>query len=229
MHRCYRNDAMKTLALAIVGIATLSGCMQFGPRVTDAGKPATKNVAVGSGKELGSFTKVSSKGALDVEIKQGANSNVVVEGDENIVKIVKLKVVGDTLEVNTEGNYTTSTRLVVKITMPKIEGIDLSGSGNTTVSGVTADDLDLDISGSGNIKIDGTAKKLSASVSGSGIIEANTLEAQDAEADISGSGSIMVFATKNLEVDIAGSGEVRYKGSPSLKKDITGSGEVVKQ
>lgn len=172
------------------------------------------------------FTKVSSKGSFDVEIKQGSASDVVVEGDENIVKLVRLKVVGETLEIDTEGNYTTSTRLVVKITLPKIEGIDLSGSGNTTVSGVKADDLDVDISGSGNIKIDGTAKKLSASVSGSGVIDANTLEAKDADADISGSGSIKVFATKNLNVDIAGSGEVSYKGSPNLKKDITGSGEV---
>lgn len=200
--------------------------MELGPRVTDAGKSATKTVAVGSGKELGSFTKISSKGAFDVEIKQGATSDVVVEGDENIVKIVKLKVVGDTLEVDTEGNYTTSTRLVVKITMPKIEGIDLSGSGNTVASGVKADDLDIDISGSGNIKVHGSAKKITADVSGSGKIDASALESEDAIADISGSGSIKVFATKNLNVDIAGSGEVSYKGSPNLKKDITGSGEV---
>ena len=188
-----------------------------------------KSVAVGSGKKLGSFTKVSSKGAFDVEIKQGSTSDVVVEGDENIVKIVKLKVVGDTLEVDTEGNYTTNTRLVVKITMPKIEGIDLSGSGNTVVSGVKADDLNLGISGSGSIKIDGTAKQITADVSGSGKIDASALESEDAIADISGSGSIKVFATKNLNVDIAGSGEVNYKGSPNLKKDITGSGEVVKE
>lgn len=218
---------MKTFALALISVVSLSGCMDFGPRVTDSGKKATKAVAVGSGKELGAFTKVSSKGALDVEIRQGPQSDVVIEGDENIVKIVNLKVVGDTLEIDTKGNYTTSTRLVVKITMPKLDGLDLSGSGSATASGVKSDSLDLDVSGSGSVKVNGTVKRLAADVAGSGEIDASAVETEEAVVDISGSGRIKVFATKNLNVDIAGSGEVSYKGSPNLKKDITGSGKVL--
>lgn len=217
---------MKTLALALVGIATLSGCMEFGPRVTDAGKVGTKSMNVGSGKELKPFTKVHSRGAFDVEIRQGTESKVDVEGDENIVKLVHFNVDGDTLEVKTEGNYTTSTRLVVKITMPKVEGFDLSGSGNADLAAIQTDDLDLDLSGSGNIKVSGSAKKLSAEVSGSGAIDTIALQVENAETDISGSGSIKVNASRNLEVDIAGSGEVKYKGNPSLKKSISGSGEA---
>ncbi|MBC8063435.1 MAG: DUF2807 domain-containing protein [Chlorobia bacterium] len=218
---------MKTLAFILVGIVAASGCSKlFGPRVTDSGKQGSRTVAVGKGKALESFKRVESRGSFDVEIKQGPQSDVVVEGDESIIKIVRLKVDGDTLIVDTQGSFSTSTRLVVKITMPTVEGVEMDGSGEATLTNVSGDKLDLDISGSGEIVASGKVKDLSARISGSGDIDATALESVDAKTNVSGSGSIRVFATKSLDADIAGSGGIQYKGSPQVKKDISGSGDV---
>lgn len=186
----------------------------------------TKTITAGPGKALASFTKVKSYGSFDVEIKQGPQSDVVIEGDENIVKIVECKVEGDALIIKTTENYTTSTKLVVKVTMPAIDGLDLSGSGSINASDVSGDKLAIDLSGSGDITVNGKVRSLTADISGSGGIEASALEAEDATVDIAGSGSARVFANGALTGEISGSGDIRYKGSPKLTKDINGSGEI---
>jgi hypothetical protein len=218
---------MKALALVFIGIVAASGCSKLlGPRVTDSGKQGNKTISAGPGKTLASFTRVKSYGAFDVEVRQGPQSDVVIEGDENIVKIVDCTVEDDSLIIKTTEDYTTSTRLLVRVTMPAIEGLDLKGSGSIVASEVSGDKLDLELSGSGEITVHGKVRNLSADVSGSGGIKAAAVEAEDATVDISGSGSVQVFANKTLNAEISGSGDVRYKGSPTLKKDINGSGEV---
>jgi hypothetical protein len=225
--RCYGVSTMKALALVFVGIVASSGCkMICGTQIQGSGKPGTRNVTVGSGKTIGDFKRIEANGAFEIEVKQGPQSDIVITGDDNLVKIVELKLDGDTLKVGTTQDYSTHNKLKLSVTMPAIEGLQVNGSGDAIISGLSGGSSSLQINGSGEIKATGSATKIDAEINGSGDIDATGVTTEEAEASISGSGTIKVNATKTLDANVTGSGEIRYKGSPKVEKNVTGSGDV---
>lgn len=222
---------MKSLALVLVGVVAATGChglhgLHFGSSVQGSGKSATRKVSVGPGKEVKSFTKINTHGSFDVNVKIGAQSDLVVTGDDNIVKLVEFRVDGQTLHIKTTDSYSTHLGLKVDVTVPKLNGYSIDGSGDAVIAGAQGEELGLSISGSGSIRASGSSKKLSAAISGSGDIDASEVTADSASADISGSGTIKVGKSQALAAAIAGSGDILYKGKPSVSKSIHGSGDV---
>lgn len=105
----------------------------------------------------------------------------------------------------------------------------ISGSGNISVSDLSANELHINISGSGNVQApSGTVNSQDLTISGSGNIDLLGVESDTTLATISGSGSILVWVNKLLDVTISGSGNVSYKGNPVINTHISGSGSVIK-
>lgn len=200
-------------------------------------------------RTMADFSKVDLQLSGKVQIRQGAQYAVVVEAQGNLMDHIETKLDGSTLVIKSKGNIGNAKELHYFITMPKLNGVEVSGSGvvevldvfspediNFEISGsgrvqanVIAENVSADISGSGNLKLDGSADELDADISGAGEIGALGLAAKEVSVEISGSGSADVQALEVLELDLSGSGEVRYKGNPSrLKQDISGSGKVTK-
>jgi len=218
---------MKAIALVLIGIVASSGCkMVFGHHVQGSGKAGTRTVTVGSGKTIGNFKRIHANGAFDVEVKQGPQSDIVITGDDNIISLVKLTLEGDTLVVDTKENYSTENKLKLSVTMPAIEGLEVNGSGDAIISGLSGGNTNLQINGSGDIKASGSATKIEAEINGSGDIDATEVTVEAAEASISGSGTIKINATKTLSASVSGSGDILYKGSPKVEQSVVGSGEV---
>lgn len=88
--------------------------------------------------------------------------------------------------------------------------LDLSGSPQVTARGKTRE-LDLDISGSGQADLGGlTAVGADVDISGSG--EAKIAPSDRARLDISGSGEVVLTTRpKNLQTDVSGSGSIRQE------------------
>jgi len=195
--------------------------------VQGSGKSVTRKVSVGPGKEVQNFTKIDTHGSFDVSVKVGMQSELIVTGDDNIVKLVNFKVEGQTLHIKTKDSYSSHLGLKVAITVPKLTGLTIDGSGDATISGAQGEDLGLSIDGSGSIKATGSSKRLSAAISGSGDIDASEVTADSVSADVSGSGTIKVGKSQAIAATIAGSGDILYKGKPTVSKSIHGSGEVL--
>jgi hypothetical protein len=204
-------------------------------------------------RSVGSFTAVSSSGFWDVMISYGESSSIEIEGDENLHEYIETDVENGRLIIKTKKKYNlrSRNRMTVYVSLTKMTGISLSGSGDmigkgkfrndgTTsfrVSGSGSIDITLDkvetadvsVSGSGNVRLAGTADHVDAKVSGSGNADCSDLVTDEASARISGSGNIKLNTNKSLEANISGSGNISYRGAASdVRKHVAGSGRVVK-
>jgi Putative auto-transporter adhesin, head GIN domain len=191
----------------------------------------------------------SSIGA-DIFIKQSSVFKVTIEGQKNVLDLLKTELKGEMLKISFEKGYNVhyKEQLKVYIEAPSFEKLSMSGSGNVKaenaltgskidigVSGsgdfildnIKFSNVDFHISGSGDIAVSGESEKVGFHVSGSGDIKAADLKAQNVECHISGSGSINCNATKSLNALVSGSGDIRYKGKPeTLKTKVSGSGDI---
>lgn len=219
---------MKAIELAIAAALAATGCKGvFGPSIEGSGKPGTRTVTVGSGKDVGEFKKIESNGSFNVQVKIGPQSDLTITGDDNIVKIVEVAVNGDTLVVKTNQNFSSNLPIMISVTMPELTGASTNGSGNISVDGINGQEVAFSVSGSGNIDATGKAESVTADISGSGEISVEKLAAHKLNADISGSGSVKANVSDQITASIAGSGDVLYKGSPKdVTKAIAGSGSV---
>lgn len=104
--------------------------------------------------------------------------------------------------------------------------IVIRGSGEVTVTGVDADEVDLRIEGAGDIELTGAANSIAVEIVGSGDVDTDSLEVRDAVVAISGSGEVDLHVTDTLDVEISGSGTVNHRGGATVESDISGSGDV---
>jgi hypothetical protein len=239
---------MKKLLIAMFAIISLNSFSQ--PWETIKGNGQIKKETRG----VRAYTSLLSKGSMNVQIAYGNSNNVVVEADENLLPYIETNVEDGKLIIKAKKNVNlkSTSKMVVSVSMTKINSLQLSGSGNINGEGAFSNpgktdigisgsgniklsfdsfgDLDLSLSGSGNMDLKSTAtNNISAAVSGSGNIECSDIRSNDVEAKISGSGNIKVYANKSIDAKISGSGNVYYKGSASnISSKIAGSGKILK-
>ena len=238
---------MKKLLFALFAITTLSATAQKWETVKGNGNVKRES------RTVSSFTAVDSRGSINVDVSYGADNTISVEADENLMPYIVTKVEGDKLLITTEKvGISSKTRLVVHVTMTRLTGLMLSGSGNIMGSGQFSNDnttklsvsgsgnmklgfatfsaIDASVNGSGNIQLtDGKTNSIHATVSGSGNIDAYGISSKTVKARVSGSGNVKVTASESLEAVSSGSGNVYYKGSATVvNAQSHGSGKVIK-
>ncbi len=201
-------------------------------------------------RDVSGFSQVGFAVAGEVLIDLGATYSVVLEGDEDYIREIETKVYGNELRIKRDKWFDTGNKkVVVRITMPSVDGISVSGSGRVKVNDpLKGGDLDIAVSGSGKailrdvslnniecsisgsgslvIEGDGTAKRLEINISGSGGYLGGATKVETMEASISGSGSCDCYVTGKLEAAISGSGNITYAGNPKIDVAISGSGKV---
>lgn len=182
-----------------------------------------------------------------LEVTQGSNRSVEVEGQENIIDNILTKVKNGHWKIKFDKNVRRHDGLTIRITMPRLNEASISGSGSiegrTPFTGLGdlqigisgSGDIDLDveaanlqtsISGSGDIRLGGSANRHEVRISGSGDIDAGDLKAAACQVRISGSGDAVVNASEDLQVTTSGSGDVYYYGRPRVKAKVSGSGDI---
>lgn len=211
----------------------------------------TTLMAFGQGKEerdLSSFTGVSLGISGDLYLTQGSPQKVVIQAEKNLDEI-ETQVRDGVLRIKTD-NWTSRIKGVkIWITMPEVEALNVSGSGDIIAeTPIHADEIELKVSGSGSINIDelkgdeigaaisgsgdlklaGSADEMELRISGSGSVYAERLEVDECGIKISGSGSCMIDVTGELDASISGSGRVTYYGNPQIDARVSGSGKVRK-
>lgn len=197
---------------AVVALA-LAGCSigNDGPRTTQ-----TRNVA--------DFTRIDNRDSVDVRLHAGEPQRVRVRAGEKVIDDVRTEVRDGTLQITFDHHGFGAGDVVVEASVPKLTGIEASGSGDIDADGIDADAFEVRSDGSADIALEGTAGRLAVDLDGSGDADLAGLAAREARVAVGGSGDADVRADKRLDVDVEGSGDVRYRGSPALTKRVEGSG-----
>jgi hypothetical protein len=236
----------RILALAALAVA-LSACSSFALGSWDLVR-GNGDVRLES-RDVAPFTAIENAGSGLVRLMVGPVRQVTVEADANILPHVQTEVRGGVLVLRTEpGVSINPTRLVFRVTAPRLEAVTVAGSGDvrfekTTLVGqrlaiaidgsgdveaaVEVEEVAVEIRGSGDVTLAGTATSARFEIYGSGAIDAERLPVADARAVIRGSGSVTLEAARSLDVDIAGSGDVRFRGNARVTVRDTGSGDLV--
>jgi len=238
----------KFAALSLVVLFTASCSAQWGKRIKGNGNKVTIE------RSVGDYEAISVSGWFDVDLVDGREGELTLEGEENLLEYLVTEVENGKLVIKVEKgvNLKPSTwNDGIRITVPveSIDAVSMSGSGDivgkktiksssfkTAMSG--SGDITLDIetesitaamSGSGDMNLSGSTKDFEATISGSGDIKAYDLEADNVEATVSGSADIKVTANEMLRARVSGSGDISYRGNPKkVDSKTSGSGDISK-
>jgi hypothetical protein len=213
------------------------------------------NVVQGNGqntverREIGDLDGIDINGALQVEVRVGPAPSLQVEGDSNLLPLLRTEARGGTLKVWTEGRLRTDNPLRVVLTTPRLQQVNANGSGRLAVSGLNGGALDMSLNGSRSVQLAGSVSRLDARLNGSGGLNASALDSGSTVARLNGSGqldlgrvngdtlSLMVHGSggasargnvRNLTVSLSGSGSADLAGltSQSAELSTNGSGSI---
>ncbi|MFS2005130.1 head GIN domain-containing protein [Duganella sp. CT11-25] len=234
---------MRRSALALAAItafATLAGCaiivvpddangnVQFksafgGNAVQGNGQTAVER------REIGSLDGIDINGPMQVEVRVGAAPSLQVEGDSNLLPLLRTDASGGTLRVWVEGSISTHNPLRVTYTTPQLRQINSNGSGRLTVSGLNGGPLNVSQNGSRSLQLAGNVSRLDARLNGSGSLSAAGLESGTTVASLNGSGRLDLGRVNGdtLSLELHGSGGVNASGNVrSMNVRLHGSGSA---
>ncbi len=178
-------------------------------------------------RDLSGFKAVEVGGVFDVEIVAQKEFSVQVEGDDNLLELIKTEVRGDTLKIRGEKRFSTQNRIKIRIGAPDIESVDTSGASTLSLSNVNNDALRIESSGASKIKVNGETKELVIDISGASKVEGSDLKAVNANVDASGACRVSLFVSGDLKADLSGASKVTYSGNPqNVVKNVSGASSV---
>jgi hypothetical protein len=186
-------------------------------------------------RNVSSFTKISFRFPGKLYLKQGSPQKVELVGDKKVLEEVETEVDGNRLIIGKEEKWDwkwdDDDKITVYVTMPDIEGVSVSGSGDLVGENrITGRDLDLNVSGSGSLSLDVDASgDVEADVSGSGDIDLKG-KCRTFDSDVSGSGRVVLAMSvaEAADFSVSGSGKIMASGSAdNVKTAISGSGKVL--
>jgi putative autotransporter adhesin-like protein len=214
-----RSFVIAFTAFTIVFAAV--GCQYIGKGVRGSGNRKAEK------RTLASFKSVEASGAFEVNIVCQQSQSFEIEGDDNLLPIIKTDVKDGNLRVYSNTQFSASRPIEIRISVPDLEKYISSGAGDVHISGVKNDQLVLSNTGATNIEASGQTKFVDIESSGAGNIETNELHAERAKISVSGAANVEVYATQQLDVSVSGIGSVTYSGNPPVvNKSVSGIGSV---
>jgi len=201
---------------------------------------------------IADFNEIDLGASFNVVISQGPVQKVLAVGNRNIIDHLNTNVYSGQWNAGFEHGCFSDFDLTVYVTVPSIDQIKLSGSGDVELEDFNQEnDLTVKITGSGDFTMNEfeTAKNLYANLNSSGCFYANkdvtcfntvtvhcsgsgdfkgfSIITKDCSAKTSGSGNCFVYAEDNLTATTSGSGDIHYKGNPLVDSHSSGSGKIV--
>ncbi len=169
-------------------------------------------------RSVAPFSTVSNAGPVSVHIEVGKAQSVTVSGNDELVADLQTEVVGNELRLHMKRENTTFNShhdsLRVTITVPQLTAFSMAGAGETVITHMSGDSLDVSFAGAGTFKADGSVKNLKLNVGGVGSIDTRELHADNANVNVGGVGSVKVWASTRLDASVGGVGSLTYYGDP---------------
>jgi len=180
-------------------------------------------------RQVAPFTSISTNGAFTIEVTCKKDSSLEVEGEENVLGFVKTEVNSNILRVENSQSYSVSEPILVRISVPNLEGLSVNGAGHINVKGMDNDKFEIDSNGAPTITVSGKTKMLDVGANGAGKVDAQNLHATRAVVDARGVARVDIDVSDQLDVDISGPSSVTYNGNPTVNKKINGPGKLTRK
>ena len=181
-------------------------------------------------RNVPAFVAVDISGAYEVEVVVQKEQSLEIEGDDNLLPLIKTEVNNGVLEIKNDKSFSTKSKLRVRISVLDLDGVSTSGASDIVVSGVKSDEFNVKASGAGSLKLSGEVKSLKLDTSGACEVDAKDMRAQIVSVDSSGASNLDVYATEELLVDSSGAGNINYYGNPKkIDQNTSGAARITKK
>jgi hypothetical protein len=215
------------ITLVLLAALTITGC---GHLRDLAGGVAGSGVIKNEKRSISGFTAIDASGAFDIEVVCQKEPSLELEGDDNLLALVKTEVRGNTLYISPERAFSVKKAIRVKVSVPNVESISSSGAGSFRVTQIKNEKIKVDSSGASTLEMSGETTALNLDMSGASKIDTERLRAARVKISISGAGKATVFASEELNANVSGAGEVTYAGDPkTVNKNVSGAGSISKK
>lgn len=214
---------MKNLAILLLLLALPAAACKHHSGVKGNGNRQVQQ------RNVGQFTSISTEGAFTVQVVAQQDVSLEIEGDENILPLITTDVSGSELRLRSSEGYSTSEPIVIKISVPNLESLSISGAGKFDIKGLKNDKFSINANGAPVIKVAGATKELNIDTNGAAKIDTHSLSASRGVVDSKGVSSVEVDVKDQLDVTVSGPSTVTYDGNPTVNKTVNGPGKVVKR
>jgi hypothetical protein len=245
-----KNRSRLIAFLSVILLTTLAcGITRRTPTPIPQTNDKDQNVLVSEFRQLGEFTKIDMDGGAKVNLVQGSEHSIKVEGSRRVVDQVLTQVNDGVLEINYRDRKLFefwAESLTLTITFKNLSDFRLDGGVELMADELTLEDFNLTINGGasvrmnnllvntlsmtltggGNIEVFGIAENHNVKVSGGTNYQAENLKSANVSVEIIGAANVVVWAAERLNLDLAGAYSVSYWGSPQITQSVTGLGEI---
>ncbi|MFQ5562145.1 MAG: head GIN domain-containing protein [Parvularculaceae bacterium] len=167
--------------------------------------------------DLPAFDEIDASAGVDVNVSVGGAQSVIAENENGDFDDLVLEVRRGELRAsrkNKRFGFGKRERYKIVVTMPALEGIEISSGADADVTGVNADHFSIDGSSGADADIAGTCKTLDIDVSSGANINASDLICEVATVDVSSGGNAKIHATQRLNADASSGGHATVYGKP---------------
>ena len=216
---------MKKLPLITVCVVALlmafSACRHVGKDVQGSGVRKTEK------RELGTFKSIETTGAYEVQVTCQQAPSFEIEGDDNILPLIRTDVRDGVLRISNETGYRTTKAIIVRIGVPSLESFSSHGAGDVHITNVKNEKLAVITTGAANIEASGQTQFASITSTGAGKIDTHKLLTEHAKVTVAGAAIVDVYASRQLDATVSGVGQVTYSGHPGVvNKSVSGIGSI---
>ncbi|MEZ5893723.1 MAG: head GIN domain-containing protein [Parvularculaceae bacterium] len=184
---------------------------------------ATSLVALASAStktvDLDGFSYIDASAGVDVIVKVGGGYSIRAEGEDEALEHLRIEKRGDTLEIGREHRRglvfsTHKGRLTVHVTMPALNGVDVSSGADVTATGIDSERFSASVSSGADATLSGRCGDLTADGSSGADLEASDLKCENANADVSSGADLDIYASESVIADASSGGDITVHGGP---------------
>jgi hypothetical protein len=225
------------LPAVVLVLTAATGCSVF----ADPGPDTTQD------RTVAGVTSIRLETSGDLSVGPGDSPRLTVTAGSEVIDRLTSDVVDGVLVLGMDGRVPSLGDVQYFLTLPRLDGLVVDGSGDVEVATVPTDALSIEVTGAGDVEVSGVAvQQLRVALSGSGNVESegsaavqevlvegagdydgSSLDSRQATVTVSGSGDADVRVTGELTAVVTGSGDIEYTGGAQVSSTVEGSGEVV--
>lgn len=194
--------------------------------IVGSGNPTTQN------HQFVNFNSISISSGFTFVIEQAKSYSVETTIDENLQNYVQISKSGDILSVELKSGYSISaSTLKVKISMPSLSRLELSGGVNGNATGfVSTNDFEIEASGGSRIYMQGQAGNLKVNASAGSQLNLANFAVSNANVELSGGSQTEIRPSGKIDANLSGGSRLFYSGNPTIGNiNISGGATIEKR
>jgi hypothetical protein len=174
---------------------------------------------------------VDVSGPIDLILRYGPIASLTIKGEERLLGNIDTSQQANVLHIGTKGMLLHHRQpLQAILVLPGVAHILIEGSGDSTISGLSGDNISLQLSGSGSAKFNGRYQRVDVLQRGSGDLELNIGNSEEVNLLQESSGTITALGSAHrLSIQKQGSGDLdaRHLRADAVMLKQTGSGDSI--